>query len=80
MSENSNETKLALLRELYPQLTEAELLEAKEQIDQYLKVVKNIMESLRNDPKLQAKYEELKAQYKALTESEGTDTVNVVEY
>lgn len=80
MKESSEEAKLNLLRELYPQLTETELLEVKETLDQYLRVVESIMEDLRHDPKLQAKYELLKAEYQSLTQAEGTDNLKVVEY
>lgn len=80
MKETSDEAKLNLLRELYPQLTEAELVEVKETLDRYLQVVESIMENLRNDPKLQAKYELLKAEYDALTGVNETDNLKAVEY
>jgi hypothetical protein len=81
--QNQTETKttIATLKNLYPHLSNEELKEAEETIKRYVQIVTEIAESIRQSSELQARYEELKEQYKKqLTESEESSSLKTVEY
>lgn len=58
---------LIVLRELYPQLSEDELAEARERFEQYLKIVGEIYQQLQESPEQRERYEHLKREYRLLT-------------
>lgn len=58
---------LIVLRELYPQLSEDEQVEARERFEQYLKIVGEIYQRLQDSPELRERYEHLKREYRLLT-------------
>lgn len=67
---------LDMLRELYPELTEGQLVEAYENLERYLRVAIEIGDMIRESPELQRKYEQVKEDYRLLTEQSEPGSLN----
>jgi hypothetical protein len=52
------------LSDLYPQLTEEQLQEAEENLEEYLKDTLSVFERIRNDPREYARFKALTAAYR----------------
>lgn len=64
--EESQGELLVALRELYPQLSEVELVEAQNNLEEHMKIVDAIFRRLQNSPEAQERYEKLKRDHQRL--------------